>query len=110
MFINKKWIVLLSLLGMMMIQISSAQAKLVSTGEVLHSSDRTQIVQTLQRKDVQQQLISLGVDPASALARVNQMTDTEIAQINGRLAELPAGAGGSTVELLLIIIILILVL
>lgn len=94
---------------MMMIQISSVQAKMVGTGEVLQSADRTQIVKILQRKDMQKQLISLGVDPASALARVNQMTDSEIAQINGRLAELPAGAGVSTVELLLIIIILILV-
>jgi len=110
MILSKKWFVLCTLLGMMIIQMSSTQAKMVGTGEVLQSPDRTKIVQALQRKDVQKQLIAMGVDPTSALARVNQMTDAEIAQLNGQLAELPAGAGVSNVELLLIIIILILVL
>jgi hypothetical protein len=108
MYLSKKWTVLFSLLCMM-IYISPAQAEMIGTGEVLQSTERAKIVQTLQRKDVQKQLIDMGVNPVSALARVNHMTDAEIAQINGRLAELPAGAGVSTVDLLLIIIILILV-
>lgn len=110
MLFRNKLAILLSLLGVMMIQMSLAQAKMVDTGEILQSTDRAQIVRTLERKDVQQQLIDMGVDPASAIERVSQMTDAEIAQINGRLADLPAGAGLNTVELLLIIIILILVL
>jgi len=109
MYLRNKWIVLLGLLCMI-IQISSAQAEMIGTGEVLQSAERTKMVQTLQRKDVQKQLIDMGVDPVSAIARVNQMSDAEIAKINGQLAELPAGAGVSTVDLLLIIIILILVL
>jgi len=109
MLLRNIFTVLFGLLGMMIIQMSSAQAELVSTSEQLQSADRTKIVQTLERKDVQQQLIDLGVDPASALERVNQMSDAEIVRINGRLSKLPAGAGISTVELLLIIIILILV-
>jgi Skp family chaperone for outer membrane proteins len=110
MLFRNKLTVLVSLLGMMMIQMSSTQAKIVDTGEVLQSADRTRIVRTLERKDVQEQLADMGVDPASAIERVNQMTDAEIAQINGQLTDLPAGAGLSTVELLLIIVILILVL
>jgi len=107
MLLRNKLTVLLIFLGM--IQMSLVQAEIVGTSELLHSTDRAQIVQTLERKDVQQQLINFGVDPASAVDRVNKMTDAEIAQVNGRLAKLPAGAGVSTVELLLIIIILILV-
>ena len=108
MLISKKMAMILILLGMM-IQMSSAQAKLLSTDEALQSIDRTQIVLTTEREDVQQQLIQLGVDPVDAKERVNQITDTEISQINGRLEELPAGAGISTVDLLLIIIIILLI-
>ena len=109
MLLRRRFTVLFGLLGMMIIQMSTAQAEMVTTSEQLQSADRTKIVQTLERKDVQQQLVDLGVDPDSALERVNHMSDAEIAQINGRLSKLPAGAGISTVELLLIIIILILV-
>ena len=108
MFLRNKLTFQLGLLGMMFLM-SSAHAGLISTDEALKADARTQIVQTLERQDVQQQFISLGVDPASALARVNTMTDTEISQLNGRLADLPAGAGVSTVDLLLIIIIILLI-
>jgi uncharacterized membrane protein YgcG len=109
MLFRNKLTVLMSLLGMMMIFLSSAHAEMVGTDELLQSTDRTRIVQALERKDVQQQLTQLGVDPDAALARVDQMTDSEISQINGRLAELPAGGGVTTVELLLIIIIVLLI-
>ena len=108
MSLRKKLTILSSLLGTLIICLSSAHAELVGTDELLKPADRTKIVQTLERKDVQQQLTALGVDPATALARVDLMTDAEVSQINGRLAELPAGAGVSTVELLLIVIIVLL--
>jgi len=44
------------------------------------------------------------------LSRVNEMTGAEIAALQGKINQLPAGAGISTVNLLLIIIILILIL
>jgi len=62
----------------------------------------------LQNRRVQQQLIQLGVDPVAAIDRVNQMTEVEIARMQGKIDQLPAGAGLSTVDLLLIIILLIL--
>jgi len=88
---------------------SSAQAAMVSTSEILADSNRATLLENLQRKDVQQQLIEMGVDPESAIKRVDSMTDDEVAEINGQLETLPAGAGRiSNVELLLIIIIIIL--
>lgn len=108
-FLNKLGL-RISLLGMLLISMTSVQAGMVSTEEILHQQDRTQLINMLGRDDVQQQLIEMGVDPVSARARVNQMTEEEVAQLNGRIAELPAGAGLGTVEILLIIIILILVL
>ena len=43
------------------------------------------------RADVQAQLQARGVNSESAKARVNTMTDYEIASINGHLDTLPAG-------------------
>lgn len=106
----KKAGIWLSILGILFIQMGSAQAAMVSTSEIVKQLDRTQIVSVLEREDVQQQLTGMGVDPVAALARVDQMTDQEIAQLNGHLSELTAGAGVSTVELLLIIILVIIIL
>jgi hypothetical protein len=110
MTVSKKWGVLLSLTALLMMPLAPAKAGMVSTESILHQQDRTRLAEMLDRSDVKQQLIGMGVDPAFAKARIEQMTDAEIAQLNGRISELPAGAGVGTVELLLIIIILILVL
>lgn len=96
-------------LSILFMQMSSAQAAMVNNSEVVKHLDRTQIVSMLERKDVQKQLTGMGVDPVAALARVDQMSDQEIAQLNGHLNELKAGAGVSTVQLLLIIILVILI-
>lgn len=106
----KKAGIWLSILGFLFMQMGSAQAAMVGTSEIVRQLDRTQIVGVLERTDVQQQLTAMGVDPVAALARVNQMTDQELAQLNGHLSELNAGAGVSTVQLLLIIILVILIL
>ncbi len=55
-----------------------------------------------------QQLIELGVDPVAAIDRVNQMTEVEITRMQGKIDKLPAGAGLSTVELLLIVLLIVL--
>lgn len=86
-----------------------AQAAMVSTPELLAQPDRAQLITLLQREDVQQQLINMGVDPVASLRRVDQMTDQEIVSLNGQIANLPAGAGLSTIDLLLIIIVIILI-
>jgi len=110
MFLIKKSVLLLSILGVLLLSITSAQAAMVSTSDILLQSERVQLVNMLEREDVQRQLIELGVDPESSLMRVEQMTIEELAQINGRLSELPAGAGIGTTDLLLIIILIILLL
>ncbi|WP_455222825.1 PA2779 family protein [Kaarinaea lacus] len=92
-----------------MLLMTSAQAAMVSTSDILAESNRAILLEKLERKDVQQQLIEMGVDPESAIKRVNRMTDEEVAEINGQLETLPAGAGVNAVELLLIIIIIILI-
>jgi len=86
-----------------------AHAAMVGTAELLTTApDRTELVNALQNQEIQQQLIRHGVDPDAAMQRVNQMTEAELASLQGKINQLPAGAGLSTVELLLIILLIIL--
>ena len=87
---------------------ASADAAMVDTSEILSASDKAELVSALEREDVRQELLALGVDPEDALARIDQMTTEEIAELRGNIGELPAGADIGVIELLLIIIIIIL--
>jgi hypothetical protein len=62
----------------------------------------------LDREAVQAQLVSLGVDPADAKARVAALSDAELQRLDGRLAELPAGAGVIEVVGIVFVVLLIL--
>ncbi len=105
---SKKAGLFISLFGLLALCLSPAQAAMETTTNAMGGADRAQLTTMLEREEVQQQLIEMGVDPADALARVDQMTDEEVAQMNEQIAELPAGAGRiSTVELLLIIILIL---
>ena len=99
----------LGLVAVLWLMMLPAYAAMVTTPELLVTPDQTQLINSLQSQDIQQQLIELGVDPVAALSRVNQMTGAEISALQGKINQLPAGAGLSTVDLLLIIIIIILV-
>lgn len=110
MSILKKSAILFSILGVFLMHMATAQAAIVGNSDVLLDSERTRLTNLLAREDVQQQLIAHGVDPEESLARVNQLTPEEVTQLNGHIDELIAGAGVSTVELLLIIIVLVLLL
>ncbi len=84
---------LLAIIGILLTPV--AQAAMVGTDELIQAQksalDRERLAQLLEREDVQQQLIDRGVDPQAALARVARLSDAEVAQINQRMAELPAG-------------------
>ena len=64
---------------------------------------RAQLIDTLNRADVRQQLIALGVEPEHVTSRVNRMTADEIAQLNQQIESLPAG--GDLLGVLLVIFI-----
>ena len=99
----------LGLVTALWLMLLPAHAAMVGTAELLTTTlDRTQLIDALQNQRVQQQLIQLGVDPVAAIDRVNQMTEVEIARMQGKIDQLPAGAGVSTVDLLLIILLLVL--
>ena len=96
---------------LMWASMSSAFAAMVPTAELTAEPQRAQLAPGLeQREQVKQQLIELGVAPTEAGQRVSQMTDRQVSALQGKMTELPAGAGVSTTNLLLIIIVLILLL
>lgn len=98
----------MSLLG---VQIAPAQAGMVSTGQMLAAEqgklDRDKLASLLEREDLQRQLSGLGVDIQDAKDRVAALTDAEVAQINQRAAQLPAGGDALGVVLLIFIIFII---
>ncbi|HID81358.1 MAG TPA: hypothetical protein EYH06_03240 [Chromatiales bacterium] len=78
---------------------------------VEHELALTQIdrVQTaLNQQNVQEQLEMLGVDPVSAQERIAALTSEEIALLDQRLQEMPAGAGALEVIGIVFLVLLIL--
>ena len=76
-----------------------AQGAMVNTEDVINRDskadfDRARIRAFMSRKDVIGQLQLQGIDSEEALARVDSLTDQEIAQIADKLDELSAQAGG----------------
>lgn len=95
--------------------IGLAQAKMVTTDQVLEhadpGSDRERVESFILREDVQRQLVLLGINPEEAASRVASLSNGEIQQIAGRLDELPAGEGGvgAVVGAILIIFLVLLI-
>lgn len=76
-------------------QLSPAYAAMVDSPTVLQQAqqtmDRAGLAALLDRQDMQDQLVAMGVDPAAAKARVAAMTDEEVRQLNQGIQEMPAG-------------------
>ena len=53
--------------------------------------DRARVSAFFARDDVRQTLVGQGVDADAAVARVNAMSDAEVAQLAGRIDTAPAG-------------------
>ena len=90
-----------------------AQAALVGTTAVLGSpaasqnSERSRVLSQLNRQDVQAQLKARGVDPAQVQTRVNSLSDAEVHTLAMQLDQLPAGAGGLEIVLLVFLILIL---
>lgn len=87
-------------------------AAMISTETALATEQRShqvaRIQDLLQRNDVKQQLVALGVSPTDAASRVAGMTDVELAQINGQIDQLPAGGSALAVIGIVFVVLLIL--
>jgi hypothetical protein len=89
---------------------SAALAGLVDTPLLLQKQSvdyRPQIVEYLQREDVKQQLMDMGVDPQSAKQRVARLTTEEAELLHNRIQDMPAGAGPLEILVFVFLVLLI---
>lgn len=88
-----------------------ARAEMIETARLLAPSadaQRARVDAFLARKDVQGRLEALGVSPAEAATRAASLTEAELRTLSSRIDSLPAGAGLSTLELVLLILLIVL--
>ncbi|WP_414829952.1 PA2779 family protein [Alteromonas sp. H39] len=89
----------------------NVQAEAISSDSVMQaqtaSFNKQQLIEMVNREDVQNKLVSLGVDRNDAIDRINAMTPNEIAQLNDHINDAPAGGiVGAVLTVLAIIAIL----
>ena len=77
----------------------NAQAQIVGTDTLLAHKQadtiRSSLLVKLQREEVKEQLVLLGVNPNDAIARVNSLTPEEIVALDQQVDALPAGSGAN---------------
>jgi len=90
---------------------STASASVIGMQDYLSAETRAShlagINAALSRADVQAELVSLGVDPADAVARVAALSDAELAQVSQELQTLPAGGDGLLTVIGIVFIVLL---
>lgn len=91
--------------------VPNAQAGMIGSEQVIASQaaqlERERVRAVFDRQDVREQLQTLGVDADAARARVDALTDDEVATINGKIDSLPAGGEiiGAVVFVFLVLLI-----
>jgi len=107
----KKQVSYVLILSILSFQIIPVQAAMLSNDDLLnrhqHENSVKQIVKMLDREEVQQELIAMGVDPFSAKIRVSQMNEAELAELTQKIEELPAGSGVLGIVLTVFIVLVI---
>jgi len=84
-----------------------ALAGIVSTDTAVVGAERERLASLLERSEVQERLLVLGVDPANARARVAALSDAEAAQLAAQLDELPAGGDILVAAVLIFLVLLV---
>jgi len=91
--------------------VGNVHAEAISSDTVMQTQvaqyNKAQLIDMVNRADVQSKLMSLGVNSHDALARINAMTESEIAQLNNEINQAPAGGiVGAVLTVLAVIAIL----
>lgn len=90
----------------------SAHAALISTETVLNDAEtqraRNYLSDLLARQHIQTELVSHGIDPQEAKARIESLSDAEINDIVSKLEQLPAGGFFETFLIVAFLIFIIL--
>jgi len=107
-------LIMIILTMLLSVPYQAAFAAMVDTEAMLDMSRSQEARETLKqfmiRQDVRSAIVSQGLDPLEADARVNSLSDAEVIQLADQIDQLPAG--GEALGLLvtvLVIVILVLV-
>ena len=93
----------------------TAIAALVETETILDMSRgqeaRATLKQFMARQEVRSAIVSQGVEPLEADARLNSLTDAEVIQLADQIDQLPAGGGflGLVIAVLVIVILVLVI-
>ena len=106
--------VVLAAFGLMCLNVPAVQAGMIGPSTYITqqqqadaSDQRQELQQFLARDDVRAQLIDLGVDPAQAQARVDNLSAQEVATLSEQMKQLPAG--GNVVGVIVFIFLILLI-
>jgi uncharacterized protein YllA (UPF0747 family) len=87
-------------------------AEIIGNAELLGQTEwqqqRDDVRESLARQDMRAALLEYGVDTADVEKRLDNLSASELAQIQGQLADLPAGGNGAVGVILAVILILVL--
>ncbi len=96
------------ILSIFMINMSlgTATAGMLGNAAIMAQSEQTAerqaLLDQLQRSEVREQLLALGVQPGTVEARIRQLSNEEVVQLNQQIADAPA-AGSGVLELLVLV-------
>ena len=89
----------------------AALAGMVTTTDLIDEqlvlTEKQRMIQLFSNAQVQSQLIEMGVDPADARQRLDNMTDEEILAFSSQMDDMPAGSGvvGALVFVFLVLLV-----
>lgn len=108
---KQKLIAFITLFGFLGFVTMPLQAAMVTTPDIIASEqaqyDRGQLLELLDRDDIQEQLLAMGVSAEHVQDRVNNMTDIEVAKLNDQLHNMPVGSGVIGVILIVFIVFVV---
>lgn len=103
-----KFLAALLSISLLSMSFNSARAAMIANDVLvsgLQQQDaKAELLQTINRTEVTEQLLSMGVSPEYIEQRIRSMTHEELAQLNQQIEELPAG-GTNILGVLLVIFI-----
>lgn len=97
-------------LALFMLPLGVAQSAMIGNAQLIdgaNGTDRAAVLKTLDRAQVREYLSGMGVDAEQVKLRVAQMTDREIATLNEKLGDLPAGGDVLGVVLVVFVVFII---
>ncbi len=100
---------------MLIVPYQAVFAEMIGTERVINQvrgeKARDYLNQILVRKDVQSALVSYGIDPVEAKARIDSLSDAEVHKLYSHFKNMPAGGSdfGVIIGALLVVFVVLLV-